>query len=723
MTARRKRSRDADRGGSRRSPADLPAARPRAARRVSPGPAMRAATLALLAAATITAFSGVARNGFILLDDPIYVTEDPHVSRGVTLEGVRWFLTHPHGQNWHPLTSWSHMLDVQLFGLAPAGHHVVSLALHTLNALLLLVVLARLTGAWWRSALVAAFFALHPLRVESVAWTAERKDVLSALFFLLTLEAYRRWVARPGRGRYALLVGVYALGLMSKPMLVTLPCVLVLIDVWPLGRRAGGGGGPGTAPGAAGARSLAGLVREKAPLLALAAASAAVTFVVQRMTHAVASMGLVPPGRRVTNALLSFWRYIGETLWPAGLAPFYPFGTGSETAAAVVALAGLALVTWLVVRQARARPYLAVGWLWYVGMLVPVIGLVQVGRQAHADRYTYLPVIGLLVAAVWLVSDLLARSRAARIAACAACAVALTALSVATARQVARWHDTRTLFTYALTVTRDNAIAHENLGNALLAAGDARAAIPHLEEAARLTPDLPGAFNNLGSALGLAGRYEEAIARFRTALDQKETADGHFNLGFVYARQGRTDDAIRECEAALRLDPRHYSAHAQLGVALADRGRLDEAAAHLRQALEVNPGRIETRRFLAATLERAGRADEAIREYEAILERSPDDPPALLALAWIRATDPEATRRDGAAAVRLAERARDLGAAPGLDRTLAAAYAEAGRYPDAVRACEHAIERATAAGDADEAGRCRAQLSRYRLGQPFHRER
>ena len=593
--------------------------------RPAPGGTARGLSLLALAAATVAAFAGVVRNRFILLDDPLYVLENPHVRAGLTLDGVAWFMGHPHGENWHPLTSISHMLDVQLFGLAPAGHHAVSLALHALNAVLLAIVLARLTGAWGRSVIVAALFALHPLRVESVAWVAERKDVLSGLLFVLAIEAYRRWAERPGPGRYAWLFGVFALGLMSKPMLVTLPFVLVLLDAWPLGRLAGPGVGAAPRPGAAPTRPLAALVGEKWALLALAAASAAVTFLVQRKTGAVTTMALIPPAERICNALIAPWRYIGMTLWPVRLAPYYPHGASPDVAGAVAALVALVLATWGALRLARRRPYLAVGWLWYLGMLVPVIGLIQVGRQAHADRYTYLPAIGLLIALVWGVGDLVGRWRRARDLAAAATAGLLLCLSIATARQVGRWRDTRTLFTHALAVTPDNVVARENLGDALLEAGDARAAIPHLEQAVRLDPEFPGARNNLGTALGLVGRNDEAAVQFQAALRAHEAADPHFNLGYIYAKQGRMDDAIRECEAALRIDPRHYGSNAQLGVALAARGRLDEASAHLRRALEVRPAAIETRRLLAKTLERAGRHDEAMAEYHEILRLSPGD--------------------------------------------------------------------------------------------------
>jgi len=636
---------------------------------------------------------------------------------------MRWFLHEPHGGNWHPLTSFSHMLDVQLFGLAPSGHHAVSLALHILNALLVLLVLFRLTGAWWRSLLVAGLFALHPLRVESVAWISERKDVLSAFFFLLTLEGYRRWAIRPSPARYAWVIAGTALGLMSKPMLVTLPFVLVLLDLWPLGRLTGHEPRPGKSARAP-ARSLGGLILEKWPLIALAAASALVTFLVQRRTGAVASMGSVSIERRACNALIACWRYVGMTIWPHHLTPFYPFNRPADIPAALLAAAALALGTWLAIRQARSRPWLAVGWFWYLGMLIPVIGLIQVGGQSHADRYTYLPTIGLLVALVWGAGEWVARSRLARVTTAVVAPIVLVLLGLATAHQVARWKDTRTLFTYTLAVTRDNPIAHQCLGDVLLQADSVEQALPHYEESVRLAPGFADAHNKLGTALGAMGRTDEAIAQFRLALRSGESADFRQNLGFAYARQGRIDDAIREFDAALAIEPDHFDALMHLGTALGATGRLAESEARLRSALALRPSGTEARRALAVTLTLEGQVEEAIGEYQRILAQNPADLDALNNIAWIRATHAEAAHRNGAEAVRLAERARDASPEPVaiLYNTLSAAYAEAGRFPEAIVASQRAIELARAAHDTQSVERYTRQLAGYRARKAFHFE-
>lgn len=716
----------------------------------------RILVLALLAAVTFAVFAGALGADWLQFDDPMYVRDNEHVNRGVTLDGIVYFLHQPHSANWHPLTSLSHMIDVELFGLNPAGHHAVNIVLHVLNALLLVIGLHRLTGAWWRSVLVGALFALHPLRVESVAWISERKDVLSSLFFLLTLGAYARWAAAPAAGRYALLIALFALGLMAKPMLLTLPVLLLLLDAWPLGRAALPGGGRPAGGGAPCALPPSRLIAEKWPLFALAAASVAVTIIFQRLGGAVVPVTSISIERRTCNAAISCWRYIGQMFRPAGLAPYYPYSLDAQVAGAVVAVVALGITTVLVLRRLRTRPWLAIGWLWYLVMLVPVIGLLQVGGQAHADRYTYLPGIGIVVALVWWVGDLVGDSRRGRMLVAAASLIVLTVLSAVTVRQVARWKDTRTLFAYALTVDRDNPVAHQCLGTAYLQDGEVEKAISQLEEAVRLAPALPEAHNNLGTVLGILnrheeairqfeivlqqipdspdahnnlgtslaalGRYEEAIVHFRAALKKMNTADVHQNLAYALGKLGRTDESIREYEEALRLDPKHFQSLARLSVTLGTAGRLSEAEALMRRALRLKPENTEVRRMLAATLTQEGRVEDAIREYNEVLRGSPDDLDALNNVAWIRATHAEAAHRSGAEAVRLAEQARDKSPEPAavLYSTLAAAYAEAGRFPEAVRAGRRAVELAAAAGEAEDAKRYAAQLDRYLLGRPFH---
>jgi tetratricopeptide (TPR) repeat protein len=680
---------------------------------------VRALSLVLLATAIWATFAGVRRAGWILFDDPEYVSAQPRIARGLRVDNAVWFLFHPHAANWHPLTSWSHMLDVQLFGMDPAGHHATSLVFHVMTSVLLVLVLFRLTGAWWRSVTVAALFALHPLRVESVAWISERKDVLSGLFFVLTLGAYGLWVERPGKSRYAMLMLALALGLMAKPMLVTLPFVLLLLDVWPLGRLAIAAHGK---TARVRAQPLSRLILEKWPLFALAAGSALITFAVQRRIGAVIPVDLMSPAHRLANAVLSYWRYVGKTLWPENLAVYYPYTPDMNWAVVLVGAAGLAFVTVAFVLQVRRRPYLTVGWLWYMGMLVPVIGLLQVGSQAYADRYTYLPVVGLLIVLVWSLGDWVARSRLSTTAAAVALTLLLAVLSVVTARQTALWKDTHTLFSSALAVTGDNPVAHQCLGCAFLEDGKAELGIAELNEALRLSPHYPDAHNNLGIALTRLGRAEEAIPHFRSALSVTDKADIRHNLGEALDKLARTDEAIREYEAAIALDPDRYLTRVLLAKDLAAHGRITEAEVHLRYALELNPVEVEPRRLMAVMLTVDGRVEEAIREYQEILRRNPDDLDALNNVAWIRATHADASHRNGEEAVRLAERARAKSPSPEavLYSTLAAAYAEVGRFPAAVDAGERAVELARAAHAAQEIERYEEQLRSYRAGKPFH---
>jgi tetratricopeptide (TPR) repeat protein len=670
--------------------------------------------LVVLAAATLAAFRGVLRNGWIFYDDPVYVYENPLVRHGWSWHSAWAFLYTPHGGNWHPLTSWSHLLDAQIFGLAPAGPHAVNLALHVVNAVLVAEVLRRLTGARWRSLIVAALFALHPLRVESVAWVSERKDVLSAMFFLLSIGAYHAWTLRPSRGRWAALLVLFGLGLMAKPMLVTLPVVVLLLDVWPLGRWSG------VNPRG---RPLRALVREKWSLFALAAACAVATFFVQRYTGAVAPLTLIPVELRATNALVSFWRYVDRTIWPRDLAVFYPY---VPPAALTVTLAGAGFAAAMVLAVLARRPWgwWTVGWLWYLVMLLPVIGIIQVGSQAWADRYSYLPTLGILVAVVWSAAALLGTSRLRRGLGIAAVVLACAALAVATSRQVARWRDTRTLFTYALKVTSPNAVAEQNVGDALLQAGDLRGAMAHLQRALQLRPGYPEAHNNLGSVLGAMGHFDAAIEHFEYALRFVSTPSLHENLGHAYADKGRVADAVREYEAALRLDPERPTARVLLAGLMLSQSRPADAERQLRQALVALPGNVAANRLLAASCIQQGRVEDAIVAYQAVLARKPDDPDALVNIAWIRATHADPAHRNGAEAVRLAERAR--AGAPGdgaVLSTLAAAYAEVGRYPDAVKTADAAVSAAEKDGDRDAAQRFREQRAHYLAGRPFHFEK
>jgi len=556
-----------------------------------------------VAVAALVLYAPVRNHGFVDYDDFDYVAANPHVRGGLSLAGIRWAFTTGHASNWHPLTWLSHMLDVQLFGLAPGAHLLVSACLHAASAALLLLVLARMTGAVGRSAFVAAMFALHPAHVESVAWLSERKDVLSGLFFVLTLAAYARYVERPGPRHYAAALLAFALGLMAKPMLVTVPFVLLLLDAWPLRRFERG--------------TVRKLVLEKLPFVALSAASCAVTLVVQKA--AVVPVAKFPLDRRLANATVSYARYLFEAVWPAKLAVFYPpveWPAGRVIASALL----LAVISVAVVRARTARPYLATGWLWYLGMLVPVVGIVQVGTQAMADRYTYLPYVGLSIVAAWGLTDLLSgRAAVLRALAVGACAAAAW-LAFA---QVAVWKSTATLFGHALAVTEDNFIAHKNLGRDDLRNGRTDAAVAHYREALRILPTAE-AMSALGAALATQGKLDEAFALFRDAV-RLDPADAlaRANFGEALARMRRVDEAEAEFREALRLAPESAQVRNSYGAALAAQNRLTEAEAQYEAALRIDPESADAHNNLGVTLFHLGRKEEAERHYRAAVRLRP----------------------------------------------------------------------------------------------------
>jgi Flp pilus assembly protein TadD len=593
--------------------------------RAAPAAGLRLAVAVALLGAAVAIFWPATRGEFLAYDDPDYVSASPMVLRGLTGAGVRWAFGGFHASNWHPLTLLSHMADVDLFGERPWGHHLVSVLLHAANAALLFLVLRSLTGALWRSALVAALFAVHPLHVESVAWVSERKDVLSTAFWLLALGAYLGYVRRPGPGRYLLLALAFAAGLMAKPMLVTLPLLLLLLDFWPLGRTSAGGGQPSRA----GIRGLLGnvgpLIAEKLPLFALSAAAAGLALLAQRSGGALGTLEQYPLGARALNALTAGAGYIGKALWPRGLAVLYPHaGSAVSAPEAVLAALLLAGTTLAALRWARRRPSLTVGWLWYLVTLLPVLGLVQVGQQAMADRYTYVPLVGLFVAAVWAAGDLLALRPQARGIAAAAAAAALLVLAAGARAQIAYWHDGVALFSRALEVTGGNATIHNNLGTALADRGRFDEALPHYREAVRLAPGNAAYRNNLGTTLADLGRFDEALPHYREAIRlAPDDAVYHYNLASALDRLGRTAAAMQSYRRALELKPNDAAARVNLAVALAVSGHPEEAVAQLEQSLKSQPDDERVHYNLGMILQSLGRRDEAAAHFRRALEIAP----------------------------------------------------------------------------------------------------
>jgi tetratricopeptide (TPR) repeat protein len=561
--------------------------------------------------ATVALYAPVGRFDFTNFDDPEYVTRNIHVRGGVTPQGLKWALTSGEAANWFPVTRLSHMLDGQLFGLRSGLHHLTSVCWHALAAVLLFAFLARATHARWPSAWVAFLFALHPLHVESVAWVAERKDVLCASFWFLALWAYVRYAERPGRGRYLLVLLLFCLGLMAKPMIVTLPFLLLLLDAWPLRRISRAA------------------VLEKIPFFALAGGSAIATYLVQHASGAVKEVARLPVGLRIENAVVSCAIYCLKMVWPAGLAVFYPYP--SSFAWWIVAAAGLAvaIITVLALRSFRSAPYLATGWIWYLVTLAPVIGLVQVGAQARADRYMYVPMVGLAIMLAWGAADLARRwAAAARPIAAAAIATCLAAAALS-AGQIGHWRNSETLFQHALDVTTENYLAEHNLGSHLLDTGRLSEATTHLEAALRIRPDSAEARSDLASALARTpGRLPEAIAEYQAAIRLlPNSAILHNNLGAALAQfPERLPEAIREYRAALRIDPDYAEAHNNLASALAQTpDGLPEATAEYQAALRVNPDYAEAHHNLGLTLAGIpGRLADAIAEYQAALSIRPD---------------------------------------------------------------------------------------------------
>jgi tetratricopeptide (TPR) repeat protein len=608
-----------------------------------------------LVAATWFVFGQTLGHDFTNYDDNTYVYQNPKVAAGLSFSGVSWAFTHVHAQNWHPLTTISHMLDCQLYGLRARGHHFTNVVLHTGAAVLLFFVLRQMTATFWRSAFVAALFAIHPLHVESVAWIAERKDVLSGIFFMLTLGAYTRYARKPSIGRYIVMSIFLACGLMSKPMLVTTPFILLLLDWWPLRRFEGStsnGGESRRRPSLDRQSIRRWLIFEKLPLLSLSIASAIITFLAQR--QAIGLPEELPISWRISNAIMSYMLYVWQMFWPVKLGAFYPHPENRlpawEIVFAGVFVAGITIAA-IVFR--KKRPYLMTGWLWYLGMLVPVIGILQVGWQARADRYTYLPHIGLYIGFTWTFGEFAAKRRLRKIVAAIAVAI-VAALSWIARAQASSWRNSETLWRHTLTVTGDNDVAENNVGIVLWA-------------------------------------------------------------------QGKLDDAISHFESALKIRSQNAPAQDNLAKALLEKGNLAQALLHARKLVELQPENLEGRNILGTIVFQKGQAKDAVTEWENVLAIDPDNGNAASNLAWVYATYPGESIRNGERAVELAERALRLSGAKNalIFRTLAAAYAERGRFELAIATAERGRELALTQGNVALAGEFDTNIALYRAGTPL----
>jgi tetratricopeptide (TPR) repeat protein len=697
-----------------------------------------------LAAITFAVFGQTAGFGFVDVDDNVYVYENAKVAGGLSLKSLAWVFTHADCNFYHPLTMLSLMGDYQLHGLHAGGYHFTNVLLHAASAILLFLVLRQMTGALWRSAFVAALFAIHPLRVESVAWVAERKDVLSAFFFMLTLGAYARYVRKPNSlARYLMVATAYVLALLSKPTVVTLPFVLLLLDYWPLRRF--------EQP-----QKLSGLILEKVPLLALAAGACVMAVLAEGKW--VTPNAHVSMPSRLGNALVYYAVYLRQMVWPEGLAVFYPLpAKGYPVWTIGLSFLLLALIAGGVLAFQRKRRWLLVGWLWYLGMLTPMIGIVQVGILAHEDRFTYLPQIGIYLAVAWLVAEWGSKLHVGRMAIGGLMTTVLGVLIFCAWKQTAYWQDSETLWTHTVACTTGNFVARFALGNALGQKGNLDEAITQFQQALEIKPDYTDAQYNLGIVLLCKGRVDEAITQFQQVLQMTpDFAEACNNLGNALLQKGRVDEAITYLLKALQIKPDYAEAHYNLGNALSQKGRADEAITQYQEALQSKLDYADAHVSLGNLLMQKGRVDEAITQYQKELQSKPDNakaennlgnallqkgsvggaiahfqkavqlepaqPTVQNNLAWLLATCPEASLRDGAKAVELARQANALtgGENPVILRTLAAALAEAGRFSEAVESTRRALPLAGAQSNTTLAGQLQVEMKLYQAGSPFH---
>jgi len=632
----------------------------------------------LLALATLLAYLPATHDRFINFDDDDYVTKNQVVQRGLTWAGVKWAFTTWHASNWHPLTWLSHMTDCQLFHLNPGGHHLVNVLFHATNATLLFLLLLRLTGALWPSAFVAALFAWHPLHVESVAWVSERKDVLSTFFALLALLAYVRFARENRRNSFWLAMIFFALGLMSKPMVVTLPFIMLLLDYRPLQRIQNS---------KSKTWNISGCVIEKWPFFLLAALSSAVTFLAQK-NEAVKSLARVPLTLRLENSIMAYTTYLLKAFWPTRLAVFYPLPGHIAWSHVTMAAAVLVLISAAAWLERRRSPWLLVGWLWFLGTLVPVIGLVQVGDQAMADRYTYIPLIGIFIAVVFTVAEWTNGFRSLKIVRATAGVLVLSACLALTENQLRYWHDSESLFSHAIAVTKDNAAAHLNLGAALEEENQPEAALGEYQKALQLDSSRHEIYNNIGKLLNDEGKPEAALGYCREAVRLNSNSPlSHNNLGIVLTELGHFDEALGEFSAAAQLDAYYAPPRFQMGKILLQQGRDVEAMPLFREALQIEPDNLQMLIFFARVL---------------------------------AATD-DLQICNGPEALVLATRAGQLAGTvqPVTQDTLAMAYAATGRFDEAVQTGQAAVNLARDAGQKDDAAIMQQRLELYKRQLPW----
>jgi len=673
-----------------------------------------------LVIAIIAVYWQVRNYPFVNYDDRPYVTQNQYVQDGLTVKSIGWCFTAVHSSNWHPLTWLSHMLDCQIYGMNPGQHHLTNVLFHILNTLLLFFVFKRMTKDLWQSGFVAALFALHPLHVESVAWVAERKDVLSTFFWIMTLWSYTRYVERSGFDRYLPVLLFFILGLMAKPMLVTLPFVLLLLDYWPLNRFQFKRSGYGN-KSEQGLFPLA-LIWEKIPLFVLSAASSVVTYLAQKSSGAVSPLFAIPFYIRIANAAVSYASYIGKMIWPNNLSVFYPYPKDILLWKIIGASFLFVAISVFVFMTLKTKPYFAVGWLWYIGTLVPVIGLVQVGLQAMADRYTYVPLIGIFIIVAWGVPDLVSKWRYKRSGLVAITTVVLAILMITSRFQVGYWSNSTTLFEHAINVTVDNSVAHVNLGEALAEHGDTEAAVRHFYKALRIKPDLVAPLLNLGVTLREKGKIDEAVNHFLKILRFKsDCVEAYYELGDTLKKKGDFAGAVKYYLEAIQIKPDQAKLYNNLGAMLAYQNKRKEAIGYFYKALQIDSNYAGAYYNLGKIFTNQGRIKEAILNYRQALIIHPDMTETLYNLSWILACCEHGKYRNGEEAVRLAEqlcRLTQYNQPLAID-ALAAAYAETGRFNDAVLTAKKALKLALDNGPEELAVGLKKRLELYQKGLPY----
>ncbi|MGD0077823.1 MAG: tetratricopeptide repeat protein [Sedimentisphaerales bacterium] len=689
-----------------------------------------------LVAATLIAYEPVRNNRFVSFDDELYITRNPNVLGGITQQSVIRAFTKYHFYMWHPLTTISHILDCQLFGLNPVGHHFVSVLFHILNALLLFWILVKMTGAIWPSAFVAGVFALHPLQVESVAWAAERKTVLSGMFWFLTIAVYVWYTKKPGILRYIPVFIIYSLCIMTKPVVVTLPIVLILLDYWPLNRtynsefriknlelrilRHRQSEDFSTLNSQF---SILNSIYEKIPLFALSAILSVITVIAQREGEAISSLKTIPLDSRIANMFASYMKYIYKMIWPDNLTVYYSFPHINLADVKTIGYLTLfILISFLSVYIGRQKRYAAVGWLWFVGTLIPMIGLVQSGGQAMADRYMYLSMIGLLIVVAWGVKDLVINRLKLRIVAGILGAAVLVSATIVTRTQVRYWRDDLALFGHTIKFCENSVIVETGYGRAMSEANRLSEAEQHYRNAVRIDPRYFIARHNLGFILVREGKADEATACFKKLLQEGHNVPT-VNLGLAMAlsMQNKYDDAVRYFKESLRQDPGNLDARQKLGNVLMAMGKTGEAVLCLKESLQISPNQPQIYMMLGAIYEQTGDYKSAIPNWARAVELSPNNANALNSLAWLLVTSGEVSAENANKAVKLAERACEQTGyknAMILD-TLAAAYASAGRFEEAVTMANKAVYAANTSGYKDLADEIQERIKLYKAHQRY----